>query len=448
MRTNSVLKGLAGVATAGLLLSGCTGDPAGDPAGAESKTKVVYWSQFNVGEPLQILLEEIIDDFEDENPDIDIEVNWAGRDVLTQLQGAVQAGTQVDIVDHSNDRVRNAVVVNDLALNLDKYFQEPSYGETSGSWIDDYAQGAVDAFAEDDGLYLVPREAYISGIWYNADILADVGIVPSATGTTWEEFSTYLETIAEQAPGVSPLGADGSIDFYNNWWFSYLAIRMAGVEAFKGAANDETGESWKQPEFLQAAEMVRELQDRGYFQDGFEGSVFPAMQAQFANGEVAMMQMGAWIPKELGPQLSEDFNMKVFAFPNVAGGLGNNLVESWANVFVVMKETENPDAAVTFLKYVMAPEKGGATLLEAGYPVPLAGANVAEEYAGQVEILGEYETMGERGGLNNTIPAYMTDVLNLCNDSFFLMETSPAEFMDCLASESSGYWSANPQQDE
>lgn len=440
-RHSTTLRILAGAVGAGLLLSGCSAAAVDDG----EKTKIVYWSMFNQGEPLQVVLQQITDEFEAENPDIEVEINWAGRDVLTKLQGAVQAGTQVDITDQSNDRLLNSVVINDLALPLDDYLQEPGYGQESGAWIDEFNPGSVEAFAAEDGTYIVPRESYVSGMWYNAGLLKEAGIEPSATGVTWDEFLGYLDTIAAEYPDVSPLGADASIDFYNNWWFTYLAIRVAGLEAFREAGYDTTGEAWRQPEFLEAAEMVRELHERDYFQDGYEGSVYPAMQAQFASGQVSMFLNGAWIPNEVGPQTPEGFDLDVFAFPNVEGGAGNDLVEFWSNAFVVLNDTESPDAAVTYLKYVMSPDHGGKALLEAGFPIPLVGGDVAEAFQGQVEILNEYNTMGQRGGLNDEIPGYMTDVVNLCNDPFFTQKTSPSEFIDCLATESARYWEANPQ---
>ncbi|MDB5271597.1 MAG: hypothetical protein JWP58_4637 [Hymenobacter sp.] len=438
MRRKSLMKVMAGAVCVGLLLSGCSAGQSSDA------TKVVYWSEFNKGEPLQLVIQEMIDTFESENPDITVEANWAGRDVLTKLQAAVQAGTPVDIVDQSNDRILTAVVDNGLAVKLDDYLQEPSYGKSSGAWLDDFTPGSLEAFATSDGTFMIPRESYISGLWYNVDMLADAGIEPSATGTTWDQFLDDLDALAKKNPDVSPLGADASIDFYNNWWFSYLAVRVAGLEAFQNAAHDPTGEGWRQPAFLQAAQMLRDLQDKGYFQDGYQGSVYPAMQSQWANSEVAMFLNGAWIPNEVGPQAPDDFHMDVFAFPNVDGGLGNDLVEYWSNAWAVLNIGEQSDAAVKFLQFATAPDKGGKMLTDAGFPVPIQGAATPPEFAGQDKILASYTTMEQRGGLQGEA-AYSTDVYNLCNDPFFLGDTAPEEFIDCLATEGAKYWSANPQ---
>lgn len=431
------MRRVVALAATAVLAAGCSA-PVEQDGGGDSD-KIVYWSMFSKGEPMQQILQECTDRFM-EDTGINVEINWAGRDILTKLQGALNANQQVDIVDHSNDRVRNAVVVNDRALKLDSYLQQPPYGEEEGTWLETFKPGAIEAFSEDDGTYMIPREVYVSGMWYNVEMLAEAGIEPTTTGMTWDEFLQVLETIEREYPEVSPLGADGNIDFYNNWWFSYLSIRLAGVEGFRNAAYDETGESWRKPEFLKAARMVRELQDRGYFQEGFEGSVFPAAQVQFVNGEIGMMLMGAWLPKEMEDQAPEGFNMNVFAFPNVEGGEGNNLVEYWSNVFAVLKDSPNPDDAVRWVKFIMSPEGCGNKIAEAGWPVPLEKVEVPETHKGQAEIVEEYDVMGQRGGLNDDIPDYMTGVLNLCNDRFFQLQIGPEEFIDCLARESARFW--------
>ena len=101
---------------------------------------------------------------------------------------------------------------------------------------------------------------------------------------------------------------------------------MAGKDAFREAAYDETGEKWGDPEFLEAAQMIRDLQDAGYFQKSFEGSVWPAAQVQWVNDEIAMLLMGAWLPNEMSEQAPEGFEISLFAFPSVSGAPGNEYV--------------------------------------------------------------------------------------------------------------------------
>jgi len=405
---------------------------------AAEPIKIVYWSMFSEGEPLMKELDKATQEFMDENPNIEVEINWAGRQVLTQLQSAIAAGTQVDIVDHSDDRVWNAIVKPGLALPLDELLEQDAY-DSDGAWKDTFKPGALDIgkSQEDGHYYLIPRDDYISAFFYNVKMLEELGIEPSPGDMTWTEFVDMLETIKTEKPDVSPLGADGPVSFYNNWYHTYLSVRLAGKDAFREAAYDKTGEKWGDPEFLQAAKMIEEIQ--GYFQDGYEGSVWPAAQVQWVNSEIAMMFCGAWLPKEMSEQTPEGFEISLFGFPEVEGGEGNDYVEHWANTYGVLKATEHPDAVGKYLQYIMS-KKVGTRIANLGTPVPLDGVPVPPALENQFKILETHTAMPARAGLNTEIPEYMENVYNMCDDKFFQGQINAEEFIDCLKTESANFW--------
>jgi raffinose/stachyose/melibiose transport system substrate-binding protein len=414
-----------------LVVSACGGKEE------EEKVTIVYWSMFSEGEPLMQLLDAATKDFMTENPNITVEINWAGRQVLTQLQSAIAAETQVDIVDHSDDRVYNAIVKNDLALPLDEYLDQKAY-DSDMAWKDTFKPGALEIGKHTDGhYYLIPRDDYISAFFYNVKMLKELGIEPNASGMTWDEFVAMLDKIEAEKPGVSPLGADGPVSFYNNWYFAYLATRIVGKDAFRDAAYDKTGESWGDPGFLQAAQMIEQIQP--YFQDGYEGSVWPAAQVQWVNSEIAMMFCGAWLPKEMSEQTPEGFEISLFGFPTVDGGKGNDLVEHWANTYGVLASTKHPEAVAKYLQYIMS-KKVGTNIANLGTPVPLEGVPVPPALANQFVILGDHTAMPARAGLNTEIPEYMENVFNVCVDKHFLRQVDSAGFIDCLKTESASYW--------
>jgi ABC-type glycerol-3-phosphate transport system substrate-binding protein len=136
--------------------------------------------------------------------------------------------------------------------------------------------------------------------------------------------------------------------------------------------------------------------------------------------------------------------MGMFAFPNVTGGNGNDLVEYWANVYSVLKATKHPDAAVKWVKFMTSPNGAGGEMAKAGYPTPLKAAPVPPAYTAQFQLLKQYKTMGQRGGINDEAPDYMTSVYNRCDDRFFLRQSSPADFISCLSSGTANYWSSHP----
>lgn len=417
-------------------------EPTQAPAAAPAeKSKVVYWSMFSEGEPLQQILDQATKDFMAENPNVEVEIKWAGRQVLTDLQPALAAGTQVDIVDHSDDRVWNAIVANGLALPLNKYLDEPAYKSTT-AWKDTFQPGALEIGTDKDGqIYLIPREDYISAFFYDKGMLDKMGIQLKSQGMTWTEFTAMLDTIKSKDAAVSPLGADGNVSFYNDWYFTYLAVRLAGKDAFVAAALDKTGESWSAPEFLKAAQMIADLQGKKYFQKGYEGSVWPAAQVDWVNSKIAMMFCGAWLPTEMSQQAPPGFTVGMFAFPTVDGGKGNQYVEHWANAYGVLKAAKSPDAVALYLKYLMSPAVA-EKIVALGSPVPLVGVSVPPALKEQYNILAASTAMPARGGLNTSNAEYMTNVYDKCDDQFFQGQLGPEQLISCLKTESKSYWAS------
>lgn len=412
----------------------------GQATPSAGKVKIVYWSFFSEGEPLQIVYNKATQDFMKENPDIEVEIKWAGRQVLTQLQSALAAGTQVDVVDQNDSYLSNALVKPGLALSMDKYLNEKAY-DSDKLWKDTFVPGALELGKGADGqVYMIPREDYIAGFFYNVKMLDELGIHPSPTETTWQDFLSMLATIREKKPDVSPLGVDTSIGFLNNWYYTYLAVRLAGPQALFDAASDKTGEKWGQPEFLQAAKMLREdILDKNYFQDKYEGSVWPSSQVLWVNGKTAMMFMGAWLPSEMSQQMPPGFDLSMFAFPNIEGGKGNDIVEHWGNMFTVLKSSKNPDAAVRWIKYIMT-AKVGAEISKTGTPSPIIGVPPPPGLKNQNVILEAFKGAHQRFGLNDDLPEYTDKVYNTCDDKLFKKQVSPEEFIACLKTESKAYW--------
>jgi spermidine/putrescine-binding protein len=130
----------------------------------------------------------------------------------------------------------------------------------------------------------------------------------------------------------------------------------------------------------------------------------------------------------------------MFAFPNIDGGKGNDVVEHWANTYAVLKDSPNPDAAIEYLKYMTSPEVTEA-IVEIGTPVPMVNASIPAGLENQYIILGASTAIPARAGLNTEIPEYMNNVYNVCSDQFFQLQLDPQGYIDCLATSSANYWS-------
>jgi ABC-type glycerol-3-phosphate transport system substrate-binding protein len=406
---------------------------------AAKPVTIVYWSMFSEGEPLQVVLANATANFEKKYPNIHVEIKWAGRQVLTQLQSALAAHQQVDIVDHSDDRVFNAIVKTGLALPLDKYLNQKAF-DSNAKWKDTFVRGSLNSYKYKGHTYMVPRDDYISSFFYNQKMLNAAGIKPAMTGMTWSQFISMLNTLKKKDPDVAPLGADASINFYNNWWFTYLAVREAGAKAFHAAAYDKSGKSWGKASFRKAATLEEQLIKGGYFQKAYQGSVYPAAQVQWVNGKVAMMFMGAWLPAEMSKQTPKDFKMNMFAFPNLPGGKGNNVVEHWANTYGVLKATKHPQEVATYLKYILS-KTVGKQITAIGTTIAVKGVKEPPVLNAQYSIMKKSTTIQARANLNTELPDYMNNAFNPCDDKFFTGDSSVSDFISCLETSTKKYWS-------
>ena len=105
-------------------------------------------------------------------------------------------------------------------------------------WKDTFSPLVLELNRFDGEIHMIPRATYTSGFFYNIDMFEQLGLEPPET---WSEFLDVCETLKQN--GITPLSADGTISFYNVWYFSWLAMRIAGPDKLKAAAEGKI--SWK-----------------------------------------------------------------------------------------------------------------------------------------------------------------------------------------------------------
>jgi len=141
----------------------------------------------------------------------------------------------------------------------------------------------------------------------------------------------------------------------------------------------------------------------------------------------------------MSQQMAPDFDLSLFAFPNVEGGKGNGIVEYWGNLFTVLKSTKNPDATVKWVKYIMT-KKVGAEISKTGTPSPIDGVPPPRGLQNQNAVLKAFKIAHQRFGLNDDLPEYTDKVYNACDDKLFKKQVTPEDFITCLKTESKKYW--------
>jgi raffinose/stachyose/melibiose transport system substrate-binding protein len=396
----------------------------------------VYWALWNEGEPQQQVFAEIVAAFQEQYPGVNVQVTWAGREVLTKARSALMAEAQLDLVDQAADELNAAFIKNDLAMPLDDLLAENALG-SEDAFRDIFVPGVLDPYKWKDQVVFIPYEIITSAYWYDENFFAENGLtVPK----TWGEMMEMCEVLKGQ--GKACIAQDGTADIYNAYYWYWLSARIMGPGAWYAAVSDATGAAWDDPGWLEVARKVQEPAQKGYFMSGWDGSVWPAGQVAWSQGEAAILLCGSWIPNETSKTAKLDFKYRGFVFPEVEGGKGKATeVESYLLGWVVPSSAKNPAAAKAFIKFAMQ--------LEWQKRVVEVGQNmVAHKDAPMPEVLPDMQTWFETttalhkpyDGVQADHPGWWATTFLPLDDQLIKLQITPEEFIAAMKERTIDYW--------
>lgn len=347
-KTRRGAMGLVVATTISALLAGCGG---GGSSAATSKS-LTYWSMWNKPEPQSQVLQKAADAFE-KSTGIHVNIKWIGRKVLTNVSANLNGGTLPDLTEQEAGELTATFATADAAMGLNDVCAAKVTGE-SVNVCDVIPRNLVDLYKTKDGQpMMMPYELISSALWYNAAQLPDVAAKPPVT---WSEWMKVLDQ--EKKAGRPPLALDGSEGSYDNYWWTWSAVRHAGPGAVKAAVSDKTGAAWDDPALLAAAQDIQQLVKGGYFTPNYSGSKWPAVQTGWANGENKsdFLLLGSWAPSETSPFGAvnpKKFQYRSIPYPQVDNGKGNSATEMYLIGFAIPKKAKNPDNAKKFIEFFL-----------------------------------------------------------------------------------------------
>jgi len=399
--------------------------------GKKVKLKAMY--PYSPGAVMYDFYKEKIAEFEQENPDIKIEVIWTGMGVMiTRLRALLLAGTPPDTWFHNRGDA-TVSAREGITLRLDEALKGKNY-EGDQTWIDTFQSSIIqsayirkDEGVDEPGYYAIPEETFVVGIFYNKKIFRKYGLVPPKT---WAEFLRVCEILKNR--GIAPLAQDGTVNFYNDWWFEYLAQRIVGHEKFYNTALNKSGTSWTdEPGFLEAARKVYELQEKGYFIEGFEGSKWPAAQANWTRGKGAMILMATWLPSEILKVQPPDFEYGFFAFPMVEGGKGEpTCLEVKFNGEVISKESKHIEEAIKYFKFLTSRKVMEDHSLRRLCPATIKGVPFPKQLEDSKKVVeAAKKTVGFHQGLERDGSEWLKRVFRPWDDRLIFGLITPEQFI-------------------
>ncbi len=317
------------VGISALALAGCAG--TGEQSGSTT-VSFLSWDDAAVMQPL-------IDAFEEEHPDIEIEISNVAD--VTQYQATLQpqllAGTAPDvfILGSKAEQVGGGYV-----LDL-----------TDEEFADRLSPANVQYGSFEDKLYGVSISSWGGGFVYNTDILAEVGVTgPDTYPQSWDEFLALLQKLKDA--GHAPILESGTGSFATS------ICGLLGIEnAAAGGDLDQQvfdGELTWQESWTEAFEQYGRLFDEGLQTRDVVGIAGDVVNQEFIQGKVAMIGTGSWAMNQLN-ELEPPFDMKFMPVPGIEEGT-SYLCGAASPAWAINAKTDAKDAALTWVDWLTTPE--------------------------------------------------------------------------------------------
>src|SRR3954454_21189733 len=238
------------------------------------------------------------------------------------------------------------------------------------AWRDRFVPAAVQAYTVDGKMYGVPMHTSQVGFFYNKDLFAKANI-DAASIKTWDDLLATVKKL--QDAGITPILTGGADKWPVHFYWSHLAMRVGGKDAFEAALKGE-GKGFADTTFVKSGELFKQLVDLKPFQPGFLAVTYPQSAGQFGDGKGAMMLMlngllGSMKANSADKKGIPDDKLGWFPFPTVAGGKGDpSDTLGGLNGWLVTKGS--PKEAADFLKFFSEAENQRQAA-ERGFYIPV-----------------------------------------------------------------------------
>lgn len=238
-------------------------------------------------------------------------------------------------------------------------------------WKDTFNPGMLELGQLDGKQVCLPYYLMMYGWWYDPDVFAKNGWTPPKTYKELLDLSAKIK-----AKGMAPITFQGKYPYYMLYGMLMpWTISEGGMGAFQACQNMQPG-AWKSPAILKAAQMIEELRDKGFFEDGCVSMTHTEAQQDFLNGKAAMVPCGTWMKAEMKDQMKPGQKIAFFLPPAIEGGKGDPTaiqvdIEPW----MVPVKSKNPQLAIDFFKFMTSVDNAKAFVKEKGTLMTIKGAN-------------------------------------------------------------------------
>ncbi len=314
--------------------AGSSNDNKDNDAGKQEEITLTLWSIATESDAFHPAYKKAIEEFEASHPGIKIvHETFENESYKTKIKTAVAANDLPDIFFTWGGGFSEAFVKSGKVLPLDQYYTDEIAKELP--------KAALNNATYDGKLYGTTYTSPVSCLFYNKRMYDRFGLTPPQT---WDELKNVCQTFLDN--GITPFGLSVKDTWVLAMLHDALTLKAAGPEKTTAALRKQ-GQSYDDPDFLNAAAKLRELIDMGAIIKDAAGLSNDEASVLFYNGTVPMYVTGSWMAGSLqtDPENPEDFDVVPIPVLNDKNAKITDFMGGAGDTFMVAASTGNPDIA-------------------------------------------------------------------------------------------------------
>tara|TARA_R110000764_G_scaffold101870_1_gene187212 strand:+ start:13908 stop:15179 length:1272 start_codon:yes stop_codon:yes gene_type:complete len=341
----------------------------------QAKTELTMYYPVSVGGALTKVVDSIVEDFEQENPDIDVKAIYAGNynDARVKALAALNSGQPAQL------SVMFSIDVHELMdLGAITPFDDVISTPDERQWLQSFHPALMENGIVDGKTYGIPFQRSTIVMYYNKDMFRAAGLDPEKAPSNWQELVEMGKKLTKKDSNgnVTQWGAMIPSTGYPYWMFGALT-KEKGHKLMNQAGNKTY---FDDPKAIAALEFWKDLGDK--YQIMPKGMIeWGTLRQNFLEEKTAIMWHSTGNLTAVKNAANFDFGVAMLPADVERGsptGGGN---------FYLFKNatTEEKQAALKLVKFMTSPQQAAKWSIETGYMGVSPEAYKTKELANYVE---------------------------------------------------------------
>lgn len=344
---------LMAVAMVSTLIAGCGSKGDSDSDKKETTENTGEKTTIKFLSAMELVDEEMIEAFEKENPDIDVEFDYVDSGNYSAKFAALASSNELPDVFWTQSGYYCDQINEGLLYDLSDALADKAY-EGDVAWKDTYIPSLLESLQNiaytgcgemDSYDYGVPFTMTTIAVMYDKTIYDELGLnIPA----TWDEFMANCEAVKNAGYTAMSVQSNTCID----WMPRLFWDQFCRDEIEEQGKTFESGEMKFSTESVQRGmKEYKNLWDKGYLPENFMTSDLDTTAQLFLQGKLAHVLIAPDKIQYIMDNAPDTMELATFPLPGIAG-LPSRSLGGASNIFAVSADTKEPEAAIRLVKYL------------------------------------------------------------------------------------------------